>query len=177
MKKNIRSFMRTKNLSIYKEQRENYANEIFAQIEKLEIFKTASVVALYSALPDELPTSDVIERWGAKKHILLPRVGENCTMEFYSYDSSLIESGAYGISEPQGCDPYPLVGIDLMIVPGVAFTRSGARLGRGKGYYDRYLSRDGVRAHTIGVCYAHQVVESLPTEPHDIMLCEVVSSL
>ncbi|MFI3302709.1 MAG: 5-formyltetrahydrofolate cyclo-ligase [Rikenellaceae bacterium] len=177
MKKTIRDAMRTQNLSINKEQRENYANEIFGAIERSEIFRKASVVALYSDLPDELPTSEVIERWGSDKQILLPRVGDDFAMEFYEYDSCAMKSGAYGIYEPQGCEPFCAANIDLIIVPGVAFTRSGGRLGRGKGYYDRYLSREGLRAYTIGVCYAHQIVESLPSEPHDVMLCEVCTLL
>lgn len=57
--------------------------------------------------------------------------------------------------------------LDLVVVPGVAFTREGARLGRGRGYYDRYLSRPGLRAFCIGVCFAHQLVDTLPVEPHD----------
>jgi len=57
--------------------------------------------------------------------------------------------------------------LDLVVVPGVAFTRDGARLGRGRGYYDRYLSRPGLRAFCVGVCFAHQLVDTLPVEPHD----------
>lgn len=62
-----------------------------------------------------------------------------------------------------------------MIVPGVAFTLSGARLGRGKGFYDKYMSQSGFCASTIGVCYEEQLVPSLPCEPHDITVGEVLS--
>lgn len=177
MKKTIRRLMRAKNLSIDCAQRENYANEIFKAIEESEIFKSAATIALYCALPDEIPTEKIIERWRDKKRILLPRVGENFYMEFYEYDHSHMESGAYGIFEPQGERIVAESQIDMIIVPGVAFTPSGARLGRGKGYYDRFLSRDKTRAYTIGICYKHQLVESLPVEPHDVMLNRVIAPL
>ncbi|MFI3293309.1 MAG: 5-formyltetrahydrofolate cyclo-ligase [Rikenellaceae bacterium] len=170
MKKTIRRAMRTKNLSIDKELRENYANEIFMAIESDELFKNATTIALYASLSDELPTDTIINRWSQTKRILLPRIGEDCAMEFYQYYISDIESGAYGILEPQGDYPIYIADIDLIIVPGVAFTLDGKRLGRGKGYYDRYLSRADFRAHTIGVCYAHQILDDLPTEEHDVVL-------
>ena len=85
-----------------------------------------------------------------------------------------MEVGAYGINEPQGDTPCPAEAIDLMVVPAVAFTRRGERLGRGKGFYDCYLSREGFRAYTVGVCYSHQLLDSLPTEPHDCRVDEVV---
>ena len=52
-------------------------------------------------------------------------------------------------------------------MPGVAFTAAGMRLGRGKGFYDKYLSQQGFRAFKAGVCYPHQVVEELPADPFE----------
>ncbi len=176
MKKTIRSAMRAKNISIGKNERENYANEIFTTIERDETFKYSSTVALFASLSDELPTDRVIDRWSRTKRILLPRVGENYAMEFYEYDPSTLASGSYGINEPQGGEPFPPSQIDLIIVPGVAFTLDGKRLGRGKGYYDRFLSIPQVRAKTIGVCYLHQIVDDLPTEEHDVIMDEVVTT-
>ena len=84
--------------------------------------------------------------------------------------------GAFGIEEPgpqaELCDPGEL---DLIVVPGVAFTAAGQRMGRGRGYYDRYLSQPGVRAVKVGVCFAHQLVVSLPVEPHDVTMDRVVT--
>lgn len=81
-------------------------------------------------------------------------------MRFYDYDpASMNDSGSFGISEPEAtalCRPEE---IDFIIVPGVAFTAAGMRLGRGKGFYDKYLSQPGFRAFKAGVCYPHQVVE------------------
>ena len=94
-------------------------------------------------------------------------------MEFYDIAEGVSE-GAYGILEPLATIPVEPGEIDVMVVPGVAFTQSGERLGRGKGFYDKYLSRKGFRAHTIGICYPCQVVEHLPVEPHDKVMDEVI---
>ena len=94
-------------------------------------------------------------------------------MNFYDISKG-VEIGSFGIMEPTSTLPIEPSEIDAIVVPGVAFTREGARLGRGKGFYDKYLSRKGFRAHTIGVCYPCQVVDTIPSEEHDKMLDEVV---
>ncbi len=162
--------MRAKNLAISPDKGNQFANEIFSAIESSEIFACASTIALYHSLSDELPTLEVMQRWGSDKRIVLPRVGCDCAMEFYECSEASLAQGAYGILEPQGETPFSAADIDLIIVPGVAFTLSGGRLGRGKGYYDRYLSRPDFRGFKIGVCYPHQIVDSLPVEEHDVLM-------
>ena len=78
-------------------------------------------------------------------------------------------------SDPAAAMPEAPTSIDVVIVPGVAFTRRGDRLGQGGGWYDRFLA--GVRPDcvTIGVAFAPQLVESIPTELHDVALHAVVT--
>ena len=64
---------------------------------------------------------------------------------------------------------------DLVIVPGLAFTRAGDRLGQGGGWYDRFLSEVRADCVTVGVCFAEQVVGELPVEAHDVMVDHVVT--
>ena len=97
-------------------------------------------------------------------------------MRFYEYDPRTMRPGAFGIVEPgpeaRLCEPREL---DLVIVPGTAFTAAGARMGRGRGYYDKYLAQPEVHAVKIGVCYAHQLVGELPSEPHDVAMDCVIT--
>lgn len=65
--------------------------------------------------------------------------------------------------------------IDLILVPGIAFTRAGARIGRGAGFFDRFLAHRAARAIKIGIAFSFQIVESFPLERHDVMLDLVVS--
>ena len=82
--------------------------------------------------------------------------------------------GAFGINEPQRGVPVRPEEIDAIVVPGVAFTADGVRMGRGKGFYDRYLSQKGFAALKIGVCYREQLVDDIPAEPHDVAMDVVI---
>lgn len=64
---------------------------------------------------------------------------------------------------------------DVIVVPGLAFTSAGARLGQGGGWYDRLLAEVRSDCLTVGVCFAEQIVEDLPTEPHDIAVELIVT--
>ena len=137
------------------------------------VVRAARVVALFSPLPDEPQISEIIELMARERVVLLPRV-EGDVMRFYPFSPKAMSRGAYGIMEPKDGKPFPPGEIDVMVVPGVAFTTDGKRMGRGKGFYDKYMSQDGFRAHKIGVCYAEQILPSLPCEPHDISMDEVI---
>lgn len=77
--------------------------------------------------------------------------------------------------DPETSLPVALEEIDLLLVPGVAFTRSGRRLGRGGGFYDRLLADPELCAVSFGICFALQVVDNLPTEPHDRPVDRIVT--
>jgi 5-formyltetrahydrofolate cyclo-ligase len=106
------------------------------------------------------------------KTVVLPVVlGDELELRVYSGDDSM-ETGAFGIMEPMG-EPY--VGdVDVAIVPGVAFSDGGVRLGRGKGFYDRMLK--SLPCYKIGLCFSFQRMDiSSLAEPHDVLMDEVVS--
>ena len=62
--------------------------------------------------------------------------------------------------------------VHVAVIPGMAFDREGHRLGRGKGYYDRFLNR--VKTYKIGVCFDFQMMDQLPHDPHDVMMDEII---
>ena len=178
-KKSIRQSIKQATQGLSAEDIRRQRDSVNAALREIIIRRQPSVVALFSPLPDEINITPVIEYLVEQKEclVVLPRVDvsvDKPTMEFYPYRKAEMEVGAYGINEPQGDEPCPAETIDLMVVPAVAFTRRGERLGRGKGFYDCYLSREGFRAYTVGVCYSHQLLDSLPTEPHDCCVDEVV---
>jgi 5-formyltetrahydrofolate cyclo-ligase len=144
-------------------------------IEKLDRFSQANCILLYSSLPDEVQTKKLIDRWWEKKTILLPVVIEN-DLELRSYRGPqyMIE-GAFHISEPTGPAFTDFAHIDLAIIPGVAFDKEGNRLGRGRGYYDRLLSRlSAFSIYKIGLCFPFQKICSIPHEMHDIAMDEIL---
>ena len=133
----------------------------------------ARVVALFSPLGDEPQIGSLIEELSSGMPVVLPRV-EGDVMNFYAYEKGVMGKGAFGIDEPQGGLPVAVCEIDAIVVPGVAFTRRGARMGRGKGYYDKYLSQSDFSGLKIGVCYSEQIVDDVPTEPHDVVMDVVI---
>ena len=164
-KREIRMAVRAEIAKLSNEEKQTLSSQIFSKIAELKEVEQASVIALFMALPDEPQTAAFIEQLSRHKRVVVPRI-EGEEMEFYDIAEG-VEVGAFGIMEPIATKPVEPSEIDVMVVPGVAFTRYGARLGRGKGFYDKYLSRKGFRAYTIGVCYPCQLVEELPAESHD----------
>lgn len=151
------------------QQKADKSTLILSRIASSESIKSAKTVALYASLSDEVQSFELIELLSQTKRVVLPRVAGD-DMDFYPYTPSSLKVGAFGIEEPQGSEPISPDEIDVIVVPGVAFTTDGKRCGRGKGYYDKYLSRSGFRAIKIGVCYAEQLAEDIPNEPHDIVM-------
>lgn len=145
-----------------------YAERAQALLTATEAFREAGVVLLYAALPDEVPTQRLLDV-AEGKTILLPRVvGDDLELRLYTSPADLVESPSYHILEPTGPLFTDYGSIDLAIIPGMAFDAAGHRLGRGKGFYDRFLAHPRCsQLKTIGLCFDFQLLETLPTEPHD----------
>ena len=174
VKKEIRERMRRLNRALDSRQRLRASAAIFSAVERLPEFRAARTVAVFAALPDEPATDEVLARWASTRRVVLPRV-EGDAMRFYACRPDALVFGAFGILEPQGERPCPAGEIDLVVCPGVAFPADGRRLGRGRGYYDRYLGDPAFRGFRVGVCYAHQLVDDLPVEPHDVRMDRVIT--
>ena len=173
-KRALRKEIRAEIAKLSADEKQTLSAQIFSKIATLSKLEEASVVALFVSLHDEPQTAEFIESLLHKnKRVVVPRI-EGDEMNFYDISEG-VKIGSFGIMEPTSKEPIEPSEIDVMIVPGVVFTLNGARCGRGKGFYDKYLSRNGFRAHTIGVCYPCQIVENLPTEEHDRVLDCVIS--
>lgn len=174
-KVDIRQVIKQRNKCLSKAEREAQSTFVLSQLANHPRFKTAQTVMLFSSLPDEVNTHAFIRQWAQTKRIVLPVVkGDDMELRLFTTEKDM-HIGAFGISEPIGHTFDYLDDIDLIIVPGMAFDKEGHRLGRGKGYYDRFLSRPNIMStYKIGICLPHQLVESIPTEAHDIMMNEVI---
>jgi 5-formyltetrahydrofolate cyclo-ligase len=150
---------------------------ICAAISAHPCFVEGQRVALFSSLPSEPDLSALWER--GERGFCYPRVTQE-TMEFVEItkpDDLVPTAWNPWIREPAMTaasivDPGE---IKLILVPGLAFTRTGLRLGRGGGFYDRYLSQLPAQTVKLGVCFEMQIVETLPAEPHDHCLDMIVT--
>lgn len=146
--------------------------------------KDAQTIVAYYPLPDEVNIRPLLDDLvAAGKTVLLPKVTGDTTMELRRYTGRQdLREGAFHIMEPVGeknygdypCDSNlaKMMGtIPVILVPGVAFDSCGHRLGRGRGYYDRFLSSHFT---SIGVCFDFQKVAEVPTDEHDVSVDEVI---
>lgn len=172
-KKQLRKSIKAQVALMNREQKELQSVNVFRYIENSKAFENSKKVMIFASLPDEIPTHEVIKRWSQLKELYLPRVNGD-DIDVVKFSTTDIETGSYNILEPTNNDLLDPEELDLIIVPGVAFDRNGNRCGRGKGFYDRFLAK--THAITIAVCFDCQLVDELPTEPHDIPAMHIVTN-
>ena len=128
-------------------------------------WQSSASIASFSPLAGE---PDTLDPWPDDKRIALPRVsGENLVFHWVARREEL-RTGSFGILEPAEEAPAAGKEFDLILIPGLAFDLRGGRLGRGKGFYDRFLA--GARGIRVGVCFEDQIVGDVPAEPHDLRM-------
>jgi 5-formyltetrahydrofolate cyclo-ligase len=137
------------------------------------VWREAGYILFYAPRADEIDLGPLLDQALAEgRGVALPRFDTEtqtyCAAQV-STPLGALAPGKFGIREPAGgFPPVPLNRLDLVLVPGVAFDRSGRRLGRGRGFYDRLLA--GVRGIKCGVGFDEQVQPKIPVEPHDVLL-------
>ena len=157
------------------EERRRKSLSVWEAVERDEVFQQAETVLAYWSMDDEVYTHDFVNKWAGNKTLLLPCVkGDELELRYFDGEERLQPGEGYAIPEPVGELFTDWGKIDLILVPGVAFDKSGNRLGRGKGYYDKVLKQTG--AYKLGVCFDFQLVERVPVEPHDVKMDRVVAS-
>lgn len=163
--------------SLLTPQRQAMAAEaLLRQLEEDECYGNAHCILLYASLPDEVPTLRLLEKASSHHRIVLPCVTGPSTMELREYTGSAdLTMGAFRIPEPTGRLFVHLSDIELALIPGMAFDAAGHRLGRGKGYYDRFLAQTHMQnVRKWGVCYDFQMLDSIPSDAHDQLVERVL---
>ena len=150
----LRGVMEQQRRIMSKEQVQEQSALIIAQLEQMSAFKEAKTVMLYYPIHNEVDLRPLLAKYAGQKTLLLP-VTHRHSMEVRPYDGEeMMKRGKYRVPEPQTS---PWSGkIDLIIVPGVAFDPLCNRIGRGGGFYDRFLKRHR-HVHQIAVAYDFQI--------------------
>jgi 5-formyltetrahydrofolate cyclo-ligase len=184
LKQEIRQEMRARRRTVSADERAEASAIICAKLAAradvdafLDPLETDSPVAVYLASRDEIDLHAYIEemlRRGRK--VVAPRWnGETYDLAVLKgLDAEHLRRGPMGILEPAEAKLVQPQNVFVWIVPGLAFTRDGHRLGYGGGWYDRFLSAAPKDALRLGVAYSFQIVDNLPVEPHDIPLTAVI---
>ncbi|MBQ7935984.1 MAG: 5-formyltetrahydrofolate cyclo-ligase [Clostridia bacterium] len=171
-KNDLRTIMKERRAALSASIRKKEETAAMERLFALPAFQNAPVLFCYASFGSEFPTEGIAEQ--AKqmgKRVAYPKV-DGVNLHFY-IDSTLT-SGYRGIPEPQGGEEVQPTAVDFLLVPGLAFTKEGYRLGYGGGFYDRYLAGLKERPFCCGIGYSCQLAENLPVESHDRKLDEIV---
>ena len=136
-------------------------------------YHEAKTIATYLSFPHEFQTQELIEQaLKDDKKVLIPKTYPKGRMDFVLYDPQQLKKTSFGLLEPQGgLEVVDTSRIDLIHVPGLAFTTEGYRIGYGGGYYDRYLGN--FAGQTMSTIYPCQI-QNFNLEDHDIPVQEVL---
>lgn len=170
-------------LSQNKQNFEKWSKSICQNIINSEFYQKAQIVYAYMALPDEVDLSVLIDDALCKnKTVFVPKVVPNSNkMIFFDYSKCQFENGSFGILEPKTEDinEEKIAGDQtaIFLVPGRVFGEDGERIGRGKGFYDIYLSNflktQKKSVLVAGVCFPIQIGKQVPTTEHDIKMDQI----
>jgi len=177
-KPELRKTIRVRLAALPPEAREAKSAALCRSILPTPEWQAARVVGFFSPLPSE-PDIDLLWAVLGERTVCYPRIdGDNLVFIAVPDREALLESVRWNLLEPPHRDEHVVAPdeLDLLFVPGVAFTANGHRMGRGKGYYDRLLAHPTFQAPTFGVCFCEQIVPHLPLEDHDRPVSRVFSA-
>ena len=173
MKSELRKQVLPEMKALPRQQKQAMVQALTDQFLKHPFYQEAKVIATYLSFPHEFQTQELIEQALRDcKKVLIPKTYSKGRMDFVIYDPQQLVKTSFGLLEPQGdLGEVDASQIDLIHVPGLAFTREGYRIGYGGGYYDRYLKH--FTGHTLSTVYPCQIRDFIP-EDHDIPVQEVL---
>ena len=173
-KNQMRELLAQKRRLLTKEQILEQSALIISQLEQLPCFQSAKTVLLYYPMHNEVDLLPLIKKYKKEKTFLFPVVQRKLMTACPYEGNAKMHRGKYNIPEPTTA---PFTGkIDLILLPGVGFDLYGNRLGRGGGYYDRYLSKLKRETILVGVGYDFQLIEEVPADRRDKRLHYIVTS-
>ena len=176
----LRSQMREQLLDQKREVRSERSWKIAEKVLHLPQFQKANVVHFYVSLPSEVDTEMLIDRaLGLGKRIILPCSDfQNKILHWYEIKSRAhdLKRASSGIFEPNKELARKFnENVECVFVPGIVFDKNNNRVGRGAGFYDRFLSKLRPDARKVGLAFSFQVVPEIPVNSHDIKMDEVIT--
>ena len=173
MKAELRKQVLQEMKAIPREQKQAIDQVLTERFLKHPFYQEAKIIATYLSFPHEFQTQELIEQaLKDGKKVLIPKTYPKGRMDFVVYDPQQLVKTSFGLLEPQGdLEVVDASQIDLIHVPGLAFTTERYRIGYGGGYYDRYLEH--FSGHTLSTIYPCQIQDFIP-EKHDIPVQEVL---
>jgi 5-formyltetrahydrofolate cyclo-ligase len=179
IKKQIRQQLRARIACISPTELHERSIQACSRLAKTPEYAHSEIIMVFLSLPTEVDTTPlVLQAWRDRKRILAPKVSweqrRMLPIQIDSLSDDLSES-ILGIREPADGVPIPLANIDMVIVPGIGFDLHGNRLGRGRGFYDRFLAHRDWAGIACGLALEDQVLETVPVSEHDMKIQMLVT--
>ncbi len=176
MKNEIRSVYKLKRLELAHNEAHNKSIAAEKVFLNSDIYKNCSELMIYMPIKNEVDTSEIIKAaFSEGKRVIFPVTDGKTGVitPCYAQKDTKFTPGAFSVPEPSGSIHADVDAIDVILVPGIAFDRKGARLGFGKGCYDRLLKN--TNAIKVGFCYDFQICSDIPEDESDIPMDYIVS--
>lgn len=175
-KTQLREAISTQRKSLDPIWQEASSTKVIHNLQTLEAFQTAKTIALYMAIGNEVNLDSLFPIcWALGKTTCIPVF--NAELKVYEMakitPDTEFKTGNYDIREPRSPILTSINTIDFFTIPGIAFDRSGNRLGRGGGYYDRML--EDYKGYCAAVAFEFQLIDHVPTDPHDQPMHAVIT--
>ena len=170
-KKQARAEIKRRLQGLFPEQKAQKSMAICERVIRLPEFQRARAVMLFASMPEEVDTGPLFTRSFAEgKRVAAPKcvTTDRHILAILLRGAADLAPGAYGILEPVGKEAIPIEEIDFVLVPGYGFDPAGNRLGKGAGYYDKFMSQPGFRAARCAVAFSAQLLNEVPHDSHDL---------
>lgn len=170
-----KEFLRKK----YKEKRDNIKNKvtkdnlIYQKVINNKDILSSKTLLIYISINSEVDTIKIINYFLYAKNIAVPKIIDNNMYFCYITNLNDLTSGKYNIPEPTNENIVTDFDNAICIVPGICYDKENYRIGYGKGYYDRFLSKNKIK--TIGLCYKECMIEKIDNDKYDYKIDEVIT--
>ncbi len=178
-KKSLRNQLRQLLREITAEQWQQESHAAAQRLAATEAFEEASAIMIFLPILYEIDARPLALRaWQMGKTVAIPLVEQGSKRLTPVIVNSLEEPmdvDAYGLCSPRNPEPLPVEMLDLVVVPGLGFDRQGRRIGRGGGFYDRFLSEKEFHGTACGFAVHQQVIKEIPADPRDVNMNMLVT--
>ena len=170
-----KEFLRKK----YKEKRDNIKNKvtkdnlIYQKVINNKDILSSKTLLIYISINSEVDTIKIINYFLNAKNIAVPKIIDNNMYFCYITKLNDLTPGKYNIPEPTNENIVTDFDNSICIVPGICYDKENYRIGYGKGYYDRFLSKNKIK--TIGLCYKECMIEKIDNDKYDYKIDEVIT--
>jgi len=180
IKKELRQQLRDLMAGVSPQELHDASVQACARLVETREYQHAEIIMVFLSLQAEIDTTSLVLRaWRDRKRVLAPKVSweqrRMLPIEIRSLSDVELSESPLGIREPVQGAPFPVMNIDLVLVPGLGFDEHGNRVGRGRGFYDHFLAHRDYKGVSCGYALEKQVIALVPLDEHDMQVNMLVT--